>query len=69
MKKKSIIEFLKEQREKRNITQEQLAEMVRISSKEYRDIEEGTEEMDIRVCMELAKIFEMPIGKLLEFWK
>lgn len=69
MKKKRVEEFLKEQREKRNLTQEQLACMLHISAKGYRDIEEGVEEMDICVCAELARVFQIPIGELLEFWK
>ncbi|MDD6573321.1 MAG: helix-turn-helix transcriptional regulator [Thermoflexaceae bacterium] len=64
-----FINYLKEQRQKKNLTQEQVAERMQVSTATMSAIERGKIEIDIRMCMELAGIFEVPVVDILRFWE
>lgn len=61
-----IGDFIRQQRTKRDLTQEHLASELGISRPTYRQIESGKRELTITEAKKLASLFDMPLGSLLE---
>ena len=59
-------QFVKQQRNKRGLTQEHLASELGISRPTYEKIERGTRELTVSETRKLAAIFEMPLGNFLD---
>ena len=55
-------QFVKQQRNKRGLTQEHLAFELGISRPAYEKIERGTRDLTVSEAMKLAAVFEMPLG-------
>ena len=60
-----IADFIKEQRKKRNLTQEYLALKIGISRPTYVQIEQGAREITVAEARKIADLFEMPFENLL----
>jgi len=61
-----IGEFIRQQRIKRDLTQEDLASKLRISRPTYRQIESGKRELTVTEAKKLASIFGITLAALLD---
>jgi len=58
---------IKELRERKNLTQQQLANLIGISKKTISAYETGKAVPSLRVALKLSKILEVPVEELFEF--
>ena len=61
-----LAKFIKEQREKRNLTQEFLASALKISRPTYVQIEQGGRDLTVAEAKKLAEVFDIPFENFLE---
>lgn len=61
--------MIKENRIKKNITQERLAEMLEISWRQLQRIEKNEEETRIKTLKKIIKILDIPNEEIIEYMK
>ena len=61
-----LAKFIKEQRKKRNLTQEFLASALKISRPTYVQIEQGGRDLTVAEAKKLAEVFDIPFENFLE---
>lgn len=66
MDQKKIGRFLKELRKEKNITQEQLAEKIKVSSRTVSRWETGSNMPDISLLAELAELYDVSIPEIID---
>ncbi len=66
MDQKKIGNFLRDLRKSKEITQEQLAEMLGVSNKTISRWETGTNMPDLSLLIEISKLYEIEIAEILE---
>ena len=66
MEQKKIGSFLKELRKGKNLSQEQLAEILNVTGRTVSRWETGTNMPDISILVELAEFYEVSIPELIE---
>lgn len=59
--------MIKENRKKKNFSQEQLAEMLGISTRQLQRIEKNEEETSIKTLKKLVKILEIPNDEIINY--
>lgn len=61
--------MIKENRIKRNYTQEQLAEIVNISTRQLQRIEKNEDDTKIKTLKKLIKVLEIPDDEIINYIK
>lgn len=59
--------MIKENRKKKNFSQEQLAEILGISTRQLQRIEKNEEETSIKTLKKLVKILEIPDDEIINY--
>ncbi len=62
-----LLTKLKEYRSQRNMKQEELAELVRVRRETIIRLEKGQYNPSLKLAMDLAKVFHVPVEELFEF--
>lgn len=61
--------MIKENRKKMNYSQEHLAEMLGVSTRQLQRIEKNEEETRIKTLKKLVKLLDIPDNEIIEFMK
>jgi transcriptional regulator with XRE-family HTH domain len=67
MKKKHIGKIIKQIREEKGLTQQQLAELINMHRSNYSKVESGERDLSIEAINKIAKYFGMTIDQLVNF--
>lgn len=61
--------YLSVYRTERNIKQEELAALVKVRRETISRLEKGLYNPSLKLAMDIARVFEMPVEELFEFYK